>query len=164
MHLKGKDWRRFRVKISGSKSSRMTKLGQFWQGHPKPVFSKKVQSGDQEKFFKNRPKSSPRLKGSKALCRKRHYALISIHLKCNYRKRFRRKQRLQKCKNGLVKAIVARSPKTRIFWKSSKGRPRENFKNHPRNSLRLKGPKALWRKWHYRVTSMHLKCKDWRRF
>ena len=52
---------------SGSKSARMTKLWQFWQGHPKPAFSKKVQRGDQRKFFKNRLKSSPRLKGPKAL-------------------------------------------------------------------------------------------------
>ena len=38
----------------GSKSSRMAKLWQFLQGHPKPVFSVKVQRGDQGKFFKNR--------------------------------------------------------------------------------------------------------------
>ena len=98
----------------------MAKLWQFWQGHPKPVFSKKMDSRDQEKFFKNRLKSSPRVKGSKALCRKRHYPLISIHLKWNNRKRFRRKQRLQKCKNGQVIGIFARSPKTRIFGKSAK--------------------------------------------
>ena len=36
-----------------SKSAQMTKLWQFLQGHPKPAFSKKVQRGDQEKFFKN---------------------------------------------------------------------------------------------------------------
>ena len=42
----------------------------FLQGHPKPAFSKKVQSRDQEKFFKNRPKSSRRLKGLKAHWRK----------------------------------------------------------------------------------------------
>ena len=53
--------------ISGSKSDRSTKLWQFWQGHPKHAFSKKVQGGDQRKFFKNRLKSSPRLKGHKAL-------------------------------------------------------------------------------------------------
>ena len=53
----------------------------FLQGHPKPAFSKKVQRGAQEKFFKNRPKSSPRLQGLKALWRKRHYPLISMHLK-----------------------------------------------------------------------------------
>ena len=106
--------------------------GKFTQGHPKTLFSKKVQSGDQEKFFKNRPKSSPRLKGSKALCRKRHYPLISIHLKWNDRRRFRRKQRLQKCKNGQVMAIFARSPKTRIFWKSAKGRRRKSFQKLPK--------------------------------
>ena len=43
----------------------MAKLWQFLQGHPKPVFSVKVQRGDQGKFFKNRPKSSPCLKGRK---------------------------------------------------------------------------------------------------
>ena len=48
----------------------MVNLWQFRQGPPKAAFSEKVQRGDQEKFFKNRPKSSPRLKGPKALCRK----------------------------------------------------------------------------------------------
>ena len=124
----------------------MAKLWQFWKDHAKPVFSKKVKSGDQDKFFKNRPRSSPRLKGSKALCRKRHYPLISIHLKCNDRKRFRRKQRLQKCKNGQVMGIFARSPKTLIFCKSAKGGQRKFFKNRVKSSLRLKFSKALWRK------------------
>ena len=50
-----------------SKSARMAKLLQFFQGYPKPAFSKKVQRGDWENFFKNHPKSSPRLKGEKAL-------------------------------------------------------------------------------------------------
>ena len=48
----------------------MAKLWQFLQGHPKPAFSEKVQMGDQEKFFKNRPNRSPRLKGPTALLRK----------------------------------------------------------------------------------------------
>ena len=51
----------------GSKSARRAPLWQFKQGHPKPAFSKKVQGGDPGKFFKNRPKSSPRLKKAKAL-------------------------------------------------------------------------------------------------
>ena len=38
------------------------------------------------------------------------------------------------------------------------------FKNRPKRSLRLKGPKAPWRKWHYPRISMHFKGKDWRRF
>ena len=57
-------------KENGSKSARTAKLWQFLQGHPKPAFSEKVQREDQAKFFKNRPKSSPRLKGLKALWRK----------------------------------------------------------------------------------------------
>ena len=61
-------------------SARMAKSLIFSQGHPKPVFSEKVQREDQGKFFKNRPKSSPRLKGPKALWRKWHYPLISMHL------------------------------------------------------------------------------------
>ena len=80
--------------VNGSKSARMAQLSQFKQGHPKPAFSEKVQRGDQGKFFKNRPKSSPRLKGPKALWRKWHYPLISMHLKCKDWKRFWRKQRL----------------------------------------------------------------------
>ena len=87
----------------------------FLKGHPKAAFSEKVQTGEQGKFLKNRPKSGPRLKGPKALWRKRHYPLISIHLKWNDRKRLRRKQRLQKCKNGQVIGIFVRSPKTLIF-------------------------------------------------
>ena len=46
-------------------------------------------------------------------------------------------------------AIFARSPKTRIFCKRAKGGQRKILKNHPKNSPRLKGPKAHWRKWHY---------------
>ena len=103
----------------------MANLQQFLQGHPKPAFSEKLHKGDQGKFFKNRPKRSLRLKGPNELRRKWHYPLISMHLKCKDWKRFWRKQRLQNCPNGQVMAIIARSPKTRIFWKSANGGPRE---------------------------------------
>ena len=52
---------------SGSKTALIAKLFQFLEGHPKPAFSEKVQTGDQGKFLKNHPKSSPRLKSVKAL-------------------------------------------------------------------------------------------------
>ena len=100
---------------SGSKSARMAKLWQFRQGHPKPAFSEKVQRGDQGKFFKNRQKSSPCLKGPKALWRKLNYTLIKMYLKCKDWRRFWREQRLQKCPNDQVMAIFAKSPNTRIF-------------------------------------------------
>ena len=101
--------------MSGFKSARMAKLCKFLQGHPKPAFSEKVETGDEGKFVKSRPKSSPRLKSAKALWRKKHYPLFSMRLKCKDLRRFRRKQRLQKCPNGQVMAILARSPKSRIF-------------------------------------------------
>ena len=110
----------------------MTKLWQFLQRHPRPAFSEKVQRGDQGKFFKNRPKSSPRLKGLKALWRKWHYRLISMHLKCKDWKTFWRKHRLQKCPNGQVITILARSLKTRIFLKSAKGGPIDIFQKSPK--------------------------------
>ena len=142
----------------------MANLWQFSQGHPKPAFSEKLQRGYAGKFFKNRLKSSLRLKGSKALWRKLHDPLFSMHLKCKDWKGFWRKQRLQSCPNGQVTSIFARSPKIRIFWKSAKGVPNEISQNLPKSSPPSNGPKALRRKWHYPLISMHLKCKDWGRF
>ena len=120
----------------------MGKLWQLSQGNPKPAFSEKVQRGDNAKFFKNRPKSWARLKGPKALWRKWHYPLICMHLKCKDWKRFRRKQRLQRCSNGQVMAIFGRSPKTRIFWKKANGRPRETFKKSPKKYPSLQRAKS----------------------
>ena len=58
-------------KILGQKKQlqkgRMAKLWQFLKRHPKPAFSAKVQRGDEGKFFKNHPKSSPGFKNLKAL-------------------------------------------------------------------------------------------------
>ena len=141
MHLKCKAGKDFGLK-SGSKSARIAKLQQFLQGHPKPAFSEKVQRGDKGKFFIYRQKSSPRLKGPNALCRKWNYPLISMRLKCKDWKRFWRQQRLQKCSNGQVMAILARSPKIRILWKSANGRPREIFQKSPKKMPSLKRPKS----------------------
>ena len=112
---------------------------QEWQSYGKfrkvtlnPHFSEKVERGDQGKFFKNRPKSSPCLKGPKELWRKLNYTLIEMTLKCKDWRIFWRKQRLQKCPNRQVITIIARSPKTCIFRKSAKGRPREVFQISPK--------------------------------
>ena len=112
---------------------------QEWQSYGKSRkvtlnthFSEKQERGDQGKFFKNRPKSSPRLKGKKALWRKLNYTLINMHLKCKDWRIFWRKQRLQKCPNGQVMAIIASSHKSRIFWKRAKGGPREIYQNSPK--------------------------------
>ena len=130
----------------------MATLWQFRQGHPKPAFSEKVQREDQGKFFKNRPESSPRLNGLRALWRKWHYPPISMHLKCKDWRRFWRKQRLQKCPNGQVMAIIARSPKTCIFRKSAKGRPIEVFQKTPKKSPSLQKANST-------LAQMSLSCK-----
>ena len=73
MHLKVKDWKRFWGKKAAPKVPEWPSYRNFRkvshnpQGHPKQAFSKKVKRGDQGKFFKNRPKSSPRLKSPKKL-------------------------------------------------------------------------------------------------
>ena len=127
------------------------RYGNFGKVTQNPHFLKKVQRGDQAKFFKNRPKKSLRLKGPKTIRRKWHYPLFSMHLNCKDWRRFWRKQRLQTCPNNQVMAILARSTKTRIFCKRANGGPRKIFKNRPKSSPRLKGPKAHWRKWHYPI-------------
>ena len=55
-------------------------------------------------------------------------------------------------------------PKAEFSEKVQRGDQRNFSKNRPKGSLRLKGPKALWHKWHYPSISMHLNCKDWKRF
>ena len=126
----------------------MAKLWQFSQGHPKPSFSEKVQRGTNTNLsklaqkdalalkaqkhsrpnrIKNRLKRSLPLKFSKALCRKQHYPLISMHLKYKEWTRFGCKHRLQKCPNGQVITIFARSLKTRILVKKCKRGTDTNF-------------------------------------
>ena len=68
--------------------------------------------------------------------------LISTHLNCKDWRRFCRKQRLQKCRKVQVIAILARSPKTRIFWKSAKGGPREIFQKSPKKLPSFERPKS----------------------
>ena len=93
----------------------MAKLWQFSEGHPKAAFSEKVQRGDEDKFFKDRPKNSPHLKNPTALWPKWHYPLIKMQLKCKDWRKVWRKKKLQKCPKGQVMAIFERSPKPRIF-------------------------------------------------
>ena len=131
MHLKCKDWRRFRRKQRLQKCPNGQVMAIFARSPKTRIFCKSAK-GDQGKFFKNRQKSSPCLKGPKALWRKLNYTLIKMHLKCKDWRILWRKQRLQKCPNWQVMAIIARSPKTRIFCKSAKGGPREIFQKSPK--------------------------------
>ena len=105
----------------------MAEVCQFLQGHPKLAFSQKVQRGDQGKFFKNRPKSRPRLKRLKALWRKWHYPPISMHLKCKDWKRFWRKKRLQRVPEWPSYNNFRKVTQNPHFLKKCKGGTKENF-------------------------------------
>ena len=120
----------------------MFTLWQLSQGHPKSAFSEKVQREDEGKFFKNRPKSSFRLKGPKALLRKWHYSLICMHLNCKDWRRFWGKQAapkvpespsygnlgkvtqkpyfLKKCKRGTKTNFSKIAQKLPLAWKAQK--------------------------------------------
>ena len=65
-----------------------------------------------------------------------------MHLNCKDWKTFWRKQQLQKCTNGQVMAHFARSPKSRIFWKSANRGPRQIFQKSPKKMPSLKRPKS----------------------
>ena len=119
------------------------------------IFYKRAKRGPR-KIFKNRPKNSPRLKDPNEHWRKWHYPLICTHLKCKHWKTFWRKQRLQTCPNGQVMAIFARSPKPAFSEKVQRGDQGKFFKTRPKSGPRFKRPKALWRKWHYPLISIHL--------
>ena len=55
-------------------------------------------------------------------------------------------------------------PKPVFFSKVQRGDQGTFFKNRPKGSPRLKGPKPFWRKRYYPLISMLLKYKDWTRF
>ena len=70
-------------------------------------------------------------------------------------------------KSGSKRARMAK------LWQFSQGYPRapfcdkvqredqrKFFKNHPKSGPLFKKPTALWRKWHYPLISMRLKCKE----
>ena len=105
-----------------------------WQSYGKfrkvtlnPDFSEKVERGDQGKFFKNRPKSSPCLKGPKALWRKWHYPLISMHLKCKDWRRFWGKKAAPKVPEWPSYGNLSKVTQNPRFLKKCKGGTKRNF-------------------------------------
>ena len=105
------------------------------------------------------------MKGLKAIWRKWHYLPISMHLKCKDWKRFWRKKRLQRVPEWPSYSNFCKVNQNPHFLKKCKGGDQGNFfKDCPKSSHRLKGLKAHWRKWHFPLSSTHLKCKDGRTF
>ena len=79
-----------------------------------------------------------------------------MHLKCKHRTTFGCKLLLHKCPYSPVMTMLARTPKSAIFWDFAKGGPRENAQKSRRT---IGASKTPWRKCHYLLISMHLKCK-----
>ena len=105
----------------------MAKLCKFSQGHPKPAFSEKVQRGYQGIFFKNRPKSSLRLKGAKALWRKWHYPQTSMHLKCKKVEKILAQRAALKVPEWPSYGNFRKVKQNPHFLKKCKGRTKGNF-------------------------------------
>ena len=132
----------------------MAQLWQFRQGHTKPAFSEKVQMGDQGKFFKNHPKSSPCLKGLKALLGKLNYTLIKMLLKCKDWRRFGSNCGSKSVGIGKLWQLSQGHPKPAFSQKVKRGDQDKFFRNRIKSSPCLKGLTALWRKLHYTLISM----------
>ena len=162
MRLKCKDSTKFRRKQRLQKYPHGQVMAILTRSPKTRIFWKSARGGPRQ-IFQISTKKYPRLKRLIALWRKRHYPPISMPLKCKAWTWFWYKQRLAKCPNSKVMATFGRSLKTPIFWKSAKGYQGYFFKNRPKSSLRLKGPKALCRKWHYSLICMDLNGRDWRR-
>ena len=102
-----------------------------------------MQREDQGKFFKNPQKISYLWKAQKHSGTNVIIPYLICAKNCKDWKRLWRKQGLQKCPNGQVIAIFASSPTTRIFWKSTKGVPREIFQKSPKTSPRFERSKSI---------------------
>ena len=121
------------------------------------IFWNSSKGGPKENGLKSRPNSQ----APKSPRRKSHRLLISMRLKCNHRTTFCRKPRLQNCRQFRAMANFTKTPKSAIFWNSSKGGPRENGLNSRKNS---QAPKTPRRKSHRPLISMCSKWYHWTTF
>ena len=98
-------------------------------------FSEKEERGDQGKFFKNRQKSSPCLKGPKALWRKLNYTLIKMHLKCKDGKYFGANSGSKSVRMGKLWQLSQGHPKPAFSGKVQRGDQGKFFKNRLKSRL-----------------------------
>ena len=120
-------------------SARIAKSLRFSQVHPKPAFSEKVHRGDQGEFFKNRPKSSLRLKSPKALCRKWHYPQTTMLLRCKDWRRFWGKKAAPKVPERRSYGNFCKVTQNPHFLKKCKRGPNRDFsKIAQKDALALK--------------------------
>ena len=102
-----------------------------------------MQTGEQGKFFKDRPKSSPRLKGPNALAQ----MLLSSNY---YALKVQALEEILEQKSGSKSCLIAKlfqflqgHPKPAFSEKVQREDQRKFLKNHPKSSPRFKRLKAL---------------------
>ena len=141
MHLRCKDWKGFWCKQRLQKCPNAQVTTIFARSPKTRIFWKSIKGVPSETFQKS-PEKNPSSERPKSTLAQMAYPLNSMLLNCKDWKTFWRKQRLQKCPNGQVMPIFASSPKSRIFWKSANGGPREIFQKSPKKMPSLKRPKS----------------------
>ena len=152
MHLKCKHRTTFCCKLPLHKCPYSRVMTMLARTPKSAIFWDFAKGGPKE----NAQKSRPTIGASKTLWRKCHHLLISIHFKCKHRKTFCCKLPLHKCPYSRIMTMLARTPKSAIFWDFAEGGPRKNVQK----SRPTKGAsKTPWRKFHHILISMHLKCK-----
>ena len=115
------------AKTAAPKVLEWPSYGNFRKVTQYPHFLKKVQRGDQRKFFKNRLKRSPHLKDPEALYHEWHYPLISMHLKAKDWRRFWDKKAAPKVAKWPSYSNFCKVTQNPHFLKKSKGGTKGNF-------------------------------------
>ena len=95
--------------------------GNFGKVTQNPHFLKKERRGDQGKFFKNRPKTSPRLKGPKALWCKLHSTLISYTSSAKIGEDFDAENGTKSTRMGQLSEFLQGHPKPAFSEKVQRG-------------------------------------------
>ena len=157
MRLKCNDWTTFCCKPRLQNCRQFRAMANFAKTPKSAIFWNSLKWGPRENGSKRRPNSQ----APKTPRRKSHRLIISMRLKCNHWTTFCRKPRLQNCRQFRAMANFAKTPKSAIFWNSSKGGPRQNSSKSRPN---LQAPKTHWRKFHRLLISMRLKCNHWTAF
>ena len=157
MDLKCNHWTTFCLKPRQQKCPQFRAMANFAKTPKSAIFWNSSKGGPRQ----NGRKSKPNSQAPKTPRRKSNRPLISMRLKCNHWTIFCFKPRLQKCPQFRAMANFAKTPKSAIFWNSSKGGPRQNGRKSKPNS---QAPKPPRRKFHRPLISMCLKCKHWTTF
>ena len=117
MHLTCNHRTTFCQKVRLIKCSQVRAMANLAKTPKSANFWNSSKGGPRENPLKRRPNSQ----ALKTPLRKSYRLLISMHLKWNHRTTFCNKPRLQKGSQVRAMANLAKTPKSAIFWNSSKG-------------------------------------------